>query len=126
MSIEKKLSECVSFFLHMQSQLRMYHWQTKSYARHKASDELIADVVELSDRFVESFIGKLNGTRPVAIKQEPLGDLDDVKIGAFLDACLAYLTVAVPKIVQNDSALLNVRDEIMSAIQKTKYLFTLQ
>ena len=35
-----KKSKIVTFFLEMLNVIKLYHWKTKSYAEHKATDEL--------------------------------------------------------------------------------------
>ena len=43
----------IQFFFTMRDQIKLYHWQTVSYARHKASDlftirdEMLADLNQL-------------------------------------------------------------------------------
>ena len=43
--------------LQVQNQMRMYHWQTFSHARHKSTDEFVHDFNKLVDQFVETFQG---------------------------------------------------------------------
>ena len=33
--------------LELSAQIKLYHWQTKSYARHKASDSLFSEMNDL-------------------------------------------------------------------------------
>ena len=44
--------------LQVQNQMRMYHWQTFSHARHKSTDEFVHDFNKLVDQFVETFQGR--------------------------------------------------------------------
>ena len=37
------------------TKLQLYHWQTDSYARHKASDTFVKHFDALIDRLVEAF-----------------------------------------------------------------------
>jgi hypothetical protein len=34
------MEEMVKFFLQFQTSLQIYHWRTKDFARHKATDKL--------------------------------------------------------------------------------------
>ena len=52
------ISSNVNFFLGLSAQLKVMHWQTKGYARHKAFDELHGELVDLTDSFAESAMGK--------------------------------------------------------------------
>ena len=37
----------VNFFLGLQCQIKIMHWQTKGYARHKALDETLSELQDL-------------------------------------------------------------------------------
>lgn len=117
-----EVTEITRFFLLFQSQLRLYHWQTKVFARHKASDELISSVVELSDRFIETLIGKLNARPRLIGSFKKIHDFTDKTIEDYLRECVLYLMNI--DIIKDDPALLTIRDELVSAIYKTLYLFT--
>lgn len=47
----------VTILLNYQIQFKIYHWQTKSYARHVASDELVSAIQDIVDYYVETIIG---------------------------------------------------------------------
>lgn len=120
------VSASVRFLLEIQQQLRLYHWQTRSYPRHRASDELAADLDGLADRFVEVLIGKMDGARPRALG--PMNgpyDLDDAGMAAYLQQAVAFLGESLPEEVRADPALANIRDEMVAAIHRTLYKFTL-
>ncbi len=44
--------------LTIRNQIKLYHWQTKSFARHKATDDLTAALDLAIDNFVEVYMGK--------------------------------------------------------------------
>jgi len=44
----------VEFFLTIQNQLKIYHWQTESHAEHKALDKTYNKFTDLSDKFIET------------------------------------------------------------------------
>ena len=93
--------------------LRLTHWETNSYELHKAV-EMTQDSLEGSlDSFVEACIGSADGKRPTftgVVSKE----LDP-------DSLIDYLK----GIDVSDSDLLNIRDEMLQAIHKFKYLKTL-
>lgn len=121
----ERITRCTRFMLHMQSQVRLYHWQTRSYARHRASDELLASLSDLADRFIESLIGNEDGVRPASVRaMSPLKDFDDDDIKTFLLKSIKFLTNVVPRLVREDAALLSIRDEIVTVLQRTIYLMT--
>ena len=52
------LSSNVNFFLGLQMQLKVNHWQTKGYARHNAFGSTYDELQDLVDRYVEEAMGK--------------------------------------------------------------------
>lgn len=102
---------------------------TRSYPRHVASDKLHEKLLELSDKFVEVYIGKYQ--RPTLSKKDlSLASIDthsDKDIIGFLDKMTSYLTKDIFKFIslENDTDLVNIRDEILAEINQAKYLFTL-
>lgn len=119
----------VQFFFHLQTNLKLYHWTTTSYARHKAADDLVDSVTSLADMFMEVYIGKYG--RPVfrkCLSNIVLTQITDDTVVAFLNTAIAFLTTDVKKLLNKDADLdlLNIRDEMLGALNRTKYLFTLQ
>jgi hypothetical protein len=47
----------INFFFQLREQLKLYHWQTHSYSRHKASDETLSALDEAIDTYVETYMG---------------------------------------------------------------------
>ena len=48
----------INFFLGLQAQIKIMHWQTKGYSRHKAFDDTLGELYDLVDSFVEEAMGK--------------------------------------------------------------------
>jgi hypothetical protein len=44
----------VELLLTIQNQLKIFHWQTKSYAEHKALDDAYGTLTDLFDEFLET------------------------------------------------------------------------
>jgi hypothetical protein len=117
----------IQIFFHMLLNLKLYHWDTTQFARHKASDELHSSLSSLIDQFIEVYIGGY--TRPVfpnsfnvKVKQ-----FSDNNIIDMLNEYIDFLKHDIPKYVrESDTHLLNIRDEMLAEINKTLYLFTLQ
>lgn len=128
---ETDVSTCTLFFLSLQSQLRMYHWQTKSFARHNTTDKLISKIVDLSDTFIEVHMGAAGGKRPVAPVGQALGtswnlkNIKDDEMLEYLDSVAAFMRNEIPGHVHHLSNLLNIRDEMLAVVNQTRYLFTL-
>jgi hypothetical protein len=53
----------ISPFLKIQQQLRIFHWQTESYAQHKAFGKAYEALDGLIDDFVEVYMGQELSTK---------------------------------------------------------------
>ena len=49
--------EIIKVFFNMTSMIKLYHWQTKIYARHKATDNLHSELLSSIDKFIEVYMG---------------------------------------------------------------------
>lgn len=118
----------VSKFLDYLNQIKLYHWHTSQYSRHKASDELYDNLQSTIDKFVECYIGKY-GRKTVFQGSVPTISLDiqnDKSIMKLLDDITKFLEKDILKYIKSsDTDLLNIRDEILGHVNQTKYLFTL-
>jgi hypothetical protein len=48
----------INFFFSMREQIKVYHWQTNQFARHKATDEVLEALDGSIDTYVEVYMGK--------------------------------------------------------------------
>jgi hypothetical protein len=112
----------------MREQLKLYHWQTGIFARHKATDDVLAALDSDMDLFVEIYMGKYgrpNITRTTNTVQ--VRNMSEKSAIKFVKDCLAYVqTILVKGLKPTDTDLLNVRDEIAGELNKLLYLFTLK
>lgn len=122
-------SHIIGFFFKLQTQIRLYHWQTKSFARHQATNGLLLKLDVTVDKFLELYQGRYGKANT---GQNRLGfeirQLSDSEAEQFLGSCVEWLADIESKgyISGDDTDLLNLRDEIVGDIQQTKYLFTFQ
>jgi hypothetical protein len=118
----------VHFFFSMREQIKLYHWQTKSYSRHKATDEVISKIDEISDEFVETYMGKY-GRPHMTPKTNTIRitNLSESGIVKFVKECISDLQGPITKTLDatKDTDLLNLRDELLGELNKLLYLFTL-
>lgn len=134
--MDKKLSDVLVNFFYISNQIKLYHWQTFSYARHKATDELFADFNELIDKFIEVLTGRLviennNPNYRIQIKENcemiKLINLSDNNSHVIIKRILLYLeSDEFNNIIKNYSELLTIKDEMLILINKTNYLFSLK
>ena len=116
----------ITKLLTLQNQLRVFHWQSESYAEHKALGKTYEELDELIDSFIEEFQGAYARIISKDKFTVELSNLEDLDIVDFLDANINYLANDLPKGLKPlDTNLLNIRDEMIGALQKLKYLLTL-
>jgi hypothetical protein len=118
----------IQFYVTLRNAVKVYHWNTKSYPRHKATDQFIENIDKLTDSFVEVYIGRYG--RDAALGNEmviTLPGFNEKSIIKFFEEARIWLTDKVPKLIsEKDTDLLNIRDEILGEINQTLYLFSLK
>ena len=120
-----KGGDIVCSMLSIRSQVKLYHWQTGSFARHKAADDLVTSLDTNIDKFMEVFMGKYG--RPHVTHPIKISNFSDSAAKAFIAKQTKYLTVELAhQLKPTDTDLLNIRDEILGDINQIMYLFTLQ
>lgn len=114
----------IQYFMGLLTQIKLYHWATMSYVKHKALDELHGSLSDKIDDFVESYIGKFKKQplKKFVIKAEATTDMNDAKtIEKFLDVEHSKI-VEIQKVLKSSTELVNIIDEMLSAIDKAQYL----
>ena len=116
--------DLVTHLLTIRNQIKLYHWQTNQFARHKATDDLTAALDLNIDAFVESYMGRYG--RPMVTGSIKLHNFSESAAKAFVARESKYLEKELPrKIGKGDTDLLNMRDTILGDLTKVSYLFTL-
>jgi hypothetical protein len=115
-------NKIVTLFLFLQNTMKLYHWNTENYPRHKASDEFLENFNSNVDKFVEVYIGRYN-IKPKVSNIEIGQDINDTNIEDLLIKCRNKLEDF--KYCITDTGLLNIRDEMLALINQTLYLFKL-
>jgi len=133
--MQYSLSEIICKIIQTRDILQIYHWNTKSYARHKASDDLVQELTSQMDKFVEVYMGINKDSNVTINKKITLKSYNDTQISTCLVDLLNYLedltlesrdrTYLRKSKKRVTSDLLNIRDDMMNEIHKTLYLFTL-
>lgn len=119
----------ITKLLSTQAKLRVYHWQTKSYAEHKALGNLYESLDGTIDTFIETFSGKKGGVPTAKDNFTFVAEnyKDNKAVVAFLDEFSVYLTQDLPSMLDSkDTDLLNIRDEMLGSVNQTKYLLRLK
>ncbi len=122
-------AEQIHFFLHLRDQIKLYHWQTKVYARHIATDSVVEKLDKSIDAYVEIYIGKY-GRPKVSGKNAAitLHNLSEAGATRLIVASIKYLQGPLTKTLKPamDTDLMNIRDEIIGDLNQLLYLFTLK
>jgi hypothetical protein len=118
----------IQFFFAMRDQIKLYHWQTSVFARHKATDDVLKALDESIDKYVEVYMGKYGRPRMTAkthtIHVKNMGEKEAVR---FVKMCIHALIEVVPNgLGPADTDLMNIRDEMLAELNQLLYLFTLE
>lgn len=123
-------SDIIKTFIKVQIELKFYHWKTSWYSRHIASGDLYDSLNKDIDSFVEIYQGKYKKVNFDEIKQIDFLSHDDKNIEMMLVNFKSFLLYDLEDFLNQgvmlNSDLKNLRDEILSKVNKTLYLFTLQ
>jgi hypothetical protein len=117
----------LGLFLSYLNQLKVYHWQTFSYAQHKALGKAYEELDELMDQFVEVYYGKygkgdLSSSYPTITYSYNKTDVKK-ELGNLKRELLKYLRNEL--LQPSDSDLRNIVDEIEATINRLQYLLDL-
>lgn len=117
----------VNFFFALRGQLKLYHWQTHSYSRHKGSDGALEELDRLIDEYVETYMGRYGRPRMTPrTGTTTVRNLSEKSIVQFLRSAIAHLQGPFGKgLKPHDTDLLNLRDELLGTLNQLLYLFTL-
>lgn len=124
----------VNVLMNLLNNVKMFHWKTTSYSVHKATDEAYQKLNDFIDEFVEILLGKkrnINVKRGNVLDFDTI-DLENYNLEKFTSHIEEYkkilISLASNKMLKpdEDSDLLNIRDEILGLLNKLTYLLTLQ
>jgi DNA-binding ferritin-like protein len=120
-------SEIILSLVKIQIQFRFMHWQTTSFSQHKAYGEIYESLDGNIDEFVESCMGKHGRPKYSGGYTIEGEDLEEIDVEEFLSQVINFLLSFNESYDQTlDSDLLNLRDEMLSDVNKLKYLLTLK
>jgi len=117
----------IKFLMELQAQVKINHWQTKGYARHKAFDKLYEGLVDGTDTFAEAAMGKY-GRFKLENEDKSLNivNLSELDLKNMLQTSKEALIQWGSEFDSTDTDLLNIRDEILGLLNKITYLLTLE
>ena len=108
------------------NRIRVYHWKTTSYARHKTTDKFMQLYNNNFDRLVETMMGAAD-KRIYNNFDMIIEEIDDDNAVDVIKEHRKFLQNVFPKKVDKKASdILNIRDEILADVNRVLYLFTLQ
>lgn len=111
----------------LQNQLRILHWQTNSFAKHEAFGKTYAILGELLDELVEVYQGKYGRVVYPDTSNIEIYNKDSINIEEIIKEVVEYLSTTFnTKVQDKDTDCLNIRDEMLSSLNKLSYLLTLE
>jgi hypothetical protein len=118
----------INFFFSMREQIKVYHWQTYMFARHKATDEVLEALDGSIDKYVEIYMGKYGRPKvTTSTNTVKIQNMADKTAAKFIKTCIAYLQgPLVKRLKPTDTDLVNIRDEMLGELNQLMYLYTLK
>jgi len=113
----RNLMSCV---LHVVTNARILHWNTASYAEHKALGGFYDSLGDLADTYAEAYMGIYGRFGMIASQTEVYESAADL-VDYAATAIQAYRSQ-----LPNDTQLQNILDEMAASVDKTAYLLTLK
>lgn len=125
---QKSFDMIVKKMLELTILIRLYHWNTFSYATHKATDDLNGSISGHIDTYVETMLGKsdgkyrinMNDFKSLSVKGVSNNSEMTTKVKQFISEFNKF-NLAL-KGDYND--VLNIRDEIVGDLNKFLYLLS--
>lgn len=111
----------------IQIQWRFLHWQTFGDAKHRLYGEIYDQLGDLLDEFTETMMGKYGRPEFDAEFSIMFQDINSLNMQNFMDGITEFLVSMSDQLDSRyDTDLLNLRDEMLGLINKSKYLLTLK
>ena len=119
--------EIILKLVQVQVQFKFMHWQTTGDAKHRAYGDIYDTLGDLIDSFAEAMMGKYGRPEFESEFSIMFQDLKSLSLQNFMDGITDFL-VSITEMLdpKYDTDLLNLRDEMLAAINKLKYLLTLK
>lgn len=120
-------SEMFAVFLGALDQIKLFHWTTMSYPRHKALDDLHASLSDKTDKFIESWMGRMKKqpVKKVVVKIPELHGDSATKPDGFLEELRFKISDISNNALVRAPELQNMLEDYMADIDQCLYLLKL-
>ena len=120
-----EIGEIATYLIYVRDSVKFYHWSTKCFARHKASDEFVNRLTENTDNFIEILQGYKNKRLILPKVKYQYKNESDESIVIFLKEYRVWLIEVLPKYLdKKNTDLNNIRDSMLGDVNQILYLFT--
>jgi len=111
--------------LEYQANVKLFHFQTKQYGRHKAADDLYHRLTQLIDDYFEAYQGQTRRLPPLQGVLR-VGTISDSNFAAYTQRFMVLLERTTRSRCQrrSNSDLCNILDEIRAALAQFIYLLS--
>ena len=124
-SLNSLIFEYISKLQQASLQLRMNHWQTESYAEHKATDGFIGELNDFIDSLGESTIGELGRPR-INTQTLTVSDINITSTKWVIESIKTETQKIIEELrVSEFEGLLALLGDFDAVVKKTAYLITL-
>jgi hypothetical protein len=111
--------------LSLLDQIRVWHWQVTIGDLHKALGDFYDEFSGLNDTLIEAVMGKYGRFSIKGTKSQILVDYDVATFDSAVAQYESLYTNDYRKLFTSDPEICNIIDEIVSEMQKLKYLSTM-
>lgn len=116
----------VKYMMEFRDQIKLYHWRTTSYSRHKATDEFIEAFDTKIDEFVEVLMGGRNQKNNDTFNMQFV-TLNEATAEPHVIKFRDWVKDTLPThLHEHETDLLNLKDEILALVNRMLYLFRLK
>ncbi len=119
--------EIILNLIRIQTQFKFLHWQTYGDAKHRLYGDVNSALGDKIDEFVEIMMGKYGRPNFESEFSVSFKDISDINMQEFMDDIVEFLVGLSDSLdPKYDTDLLNLKDEMLGLMNKTKYLLTLK
>lgn len=111
-----------STFLGFVMQIHVFHWLTTSYSQHKSLGDLYDGIHDLTDSFMEAYMGKYG--RNMSTSSGSVITYNTANVNETITAFESFLYSLSAELDPADTDLLNIRDEMLALVHSTQYFLT--
>ena len=128
---QREFDDLIKNMLEVQTSLKLYHWNTFSYATHKATGDLYDSLSDKIDEYAEVMMGKSDGKYRINMshfnKLVIKGASNNNQLANIVKSFIVDLNSFHAKLPSNFySEVHNIKDEILADLDKFLYLLTLK